>query len=656
MIKRVIWILLVVLSWGCNSDDETPVDTFILQSVRIGSVDLQINNLVVDIPIEGPILLRFNQPVDQSSVQTAISLNDEDKNPVPYTPSYLDSDQTISLGFTTDLDFNTVYTLEVSDLRSINGQSISSGDYSFQTAVEIFSSLSITVEGDDLLGNATVQDIITDPLIVINFAEPIAADQQFEDLITLENTRLIPANLDFTLDPSGTSLSFSPGSPLDYIAKYNLTISDQLSNESGGQYVGSSHQFYTQIDSAFKFPEISTDELLTKVQQQTFKYFWDFAHPVSGLARERNTSGDLVTSGGSGFGLMAIIVGIERDFITRAEGVERINTIVDFLEGAQRFHGVWSHWLNGNDGTVIPFSEFDDGGDLVETSYLVQGLLTVRQYLNPTDVEESLLIDKINALWEDVEWDWYTQGDQNQLYWHYSNNFQWRINLPIRGYNEALITYVLAAASPTHAIGPEVYHQGWADNGNIENGEEYFGYTLPLGQPLGGPLFFAHYTFLGLDPRNLQDDYGEYWTQNVNHSLINYQYCQENSGDFVGYGAGGWGLTASDNHIGYNAHSPTNDLGVITPTAALSSIPYTPDQSIEALNHFYYLIGDKLWGEYGFFDAYNFTEEWVADSYLAIDQGPIILMIENYRTGLLWDLFMSAPEVQDGLDKLNFTY
>ncbi len=169
-------------------------------------------------------------------------------------------------------------------------------------------------------------------------------------------------------------------------------------------------------------------------------------------------------------------------------------------------------------------------------------------------------------------------------------------------------------------------------------------------------LYFTHYSFLGLDPRNLQDDLANYWEQNVNHTLINRAYCIDNPKNFIGYCDDSWGLTASDNPWGYNAHSPTNDLGVVTPTAAISSIPYTPVESMNAIRHFYYILGDKLWGDYGFYDAFNITEGWWANSYIAIDQGPIICMIENYRTNLLWDLFMSCPEVRNGLDKLGFIY
>ena len=402
--------------------------------------------------------------------------------------------------------------------------------------------------------------------------------------------------------------------------------------------------------------QLTDEKLLDLVQHQSFKYFYDFAHPASGMALERNTSGDIVTSGGSGFGLMALIVGMERGFITRQEGLEQLERMVTFLETCDRYHGVWPHWLNGGSGEVVPFSPKDNGADLVETAFLVQGLITVRQYLNDALAGEKELKERINTLWEEVEWDWFTRGGQEVLYWHWSPEFDWEMNHAIRGHNETLITYVLAASSPTHSIDSTVYHAGYARNGEIVNGNDYYGIKLPLGEELGGPLFFSHYSFLGLDPQNLEDQYANYWEQNVNHSLINRQYCIENPNNFEGYGADCWGLTASDDHQFYGAHSPTNDLGVITPTAAVSSIPYTPEHSLQAIRHFYYGLGDRLWGDYGFYDAFNQSEKWWADSYLAIDQGPIVIMIENYRTGLLWDLFMSAPEVGEGLQKLGFSF
>ena len=402
--------------------------------------------------------------------------------------------------------------------------------------------------------------------------------------------------------------------------------------------------------------QLTDEKLMDLVQHQTFKYFYDFGHPASGMARERNSSLDTVTTGGTGFGLMTLLVGMDRGFITRQEGIDRIEKIVDFLEHADRFHGAWPHWLSGSTGKVIPFSEKDNGADLVETAYLIQGLLSVREYLRDSSAKEVELKERINTLWQEVEWSWFTRGGEEVLYWHWSPEYEWDMNHPIRGYDETLITYVLAASSPTYAIDSTVYYEGYARNGEIINGNEYYGIRLPLGTELGGPLFFAHYSFLGLDPRNLQDRYANYWEQNVNHTLINRQYCIDNPKNFEGYSAHCWGLTASDNQDFYGAHSPTNDLGVITPTAAISSMPYTPEYSQQAMRYFFYELGDKLWGVYGFHDAFNMTEKWWADSYLAIDQGPIVIMIENYRTGLLWELFMSAPEVRQGLQKLGFSF
>lgn len=453
-----------------------------------------------------------------------------------------------------------------------------------------------------------------------------------------------------------SSLLIQPASPLLSISRYNFSISTSLKSTSGASLLsGNNFTFVTKIDSAAKFPTLTDEELLTKVQQQTFKYFWDFAHPVSGLARERNTSGDVVTSGGSGFGIMAIVTAIHRGFITRAEGLARLQTIVSFLKDkAQTFHGAYPHWLNGATGTVVPFSANDNGADLVETSFLMQGLLTARQFFSSADAVETGLRNDINTIWNRVEWNWFTKGGESVLYWHWSPSVNWAMNMQIKGWNEALITYVMAASSTTHPITKAVYDNGWASNGNMRNGAAHYGITLPLGPAFGGPLFFAHYSFLGINPRNLTDAYANYEVQNRNHSLINYNYSKTNPKGYFGYSDSVWGLTASDIKNGYTASSPTNDVGVIAPTAALSSFPYTPAESMKTLKFFYYTLGDKIWKEYGFVDAFSLKEPWFANSFLAIDQGPIIIMIENHRSGLLWDLFMSAPEVKVGMRSLGF--
>lgn len=408
---------------------------------------------------------------------------------------------------------------------------------------------------------------------------------------------------------------------------------------------------------------LSDGALLDLVQRQTLAYFWDFAHPDSGMARERSNPvpqygydyRETVTSGGTGFGLMALLVGVERGFLARSDVLDRIEAIVTFLGKAETHHGVFPHFLHGETGATIPFSPQDDGGDLVETAFLMVGLLCVRQYFAGSSAQEVGLRGAINRLWQAVEWNWYTQGGRDVLYWHWSPRHGWAMNHAITGWNECLITYVLAAASPDRAIAPAAYHEGWTDSVVFRNGETYHGIELPLGPPGGGPLFFSHYSFLGLDPRGLRDRYADYWAQNLAHTRINRAHCMANPGGFAGYGPNCWGLTACDGDAGYGAFHPENDRGVIAPTAALSAMPYTPAESMAALRHFYQYLGTDLWRRHGFADSFNRSQQWVADSNLAIDQGPIVVMIENHRSGLLWDLFMSCEEVRSGLARLGFT-
>jgi hypothetical protein len=404
---------------------------------------------------------------------------------------------------------------------------------------------------------------------------------------------------------------------------------------------------------------MNDEELLTMLQEATFRYFWDYAHPVSGLARERLGSGNTVTSGGSGFGIMAILVGVERGFITRDEGVERLLKILNFLnDNADRFHGAFSHWLNGATGAVIPFSPNDNGGDLVETSFMIQGLLTARQYFNLENEDENQIRNIITNIWETVEWSWYKRFPNNPwLYWHWSPNYGWVKNHFLWGYNEVMITYLLAIASPTYSVSHNLYYTGWAHINyppSYENGNSFYDIPLFVGSDYGGPLFFAHYSYLGFDPRNKREKYANYFDQNRNHALINRAYCIDNPNGFQGYDENTWGLTACDGPFGYNAFSPTNDNGTIAPTAALSSFPYTPEESMAAFKNLYTNYGKNLWDMFGFKDAFNLTQNWFADSYIAIDQGPIIVMVENYRSGLLWENFMANPEIQPMLDSIGF--
>lgn len=495
------------------------------------------------------------------------------------------------------------------------------------------------------------------PNILLTFTTSLNAGSLSNSIQLIGSSGVvIPINT--SLQNNDSAVLIQPVNNINPITLYTLNVSTALQSKAGGNLQSAiAIKLTTSIDSTDKFPQISDTALLTLIQQQTFKYFWDFGHPVSGMARERNTSGDVVTTGGTGFGIMSILVGINRGFISRTDGLNRINTIVNFLtNNCTRYHGAFSHWINGTTGATVPFSTQDNGADLVETSFLMQGLLCARQYFNGTAAAEVTLRNNINALWNGVEWTWFTQNNQQVLYWHWSPNYYWAINMPIKGWDEALITYVLAASSTTYPINQSVYSNGWASNGGMKNGNTYYGNVLPLGPTLGGPFFFAHYSFLGINPNGLSDAYANYLTQNTAHAKINYAYCVANPGGYNGYSSACWGLTASDDNIsGYSAHSPTNDLGVISPTAAIASLPYTPTESMNAIRFFYYKLGDKIWGQYGFTDAFNLTNIWFATSYLAIDQGPEIVMIENYRSGLLWNLFTSCPEVQQGMRNLGFT-
>lgn len=399
-------------------------------------------------------------------------------------------------------------------------------------------------------------------------------------------------------------------------------------------------------------PAWTDGKLLEAVQRGCFRYFWDHGHPVSHLSRDRSTR-DVVTIGGTGMGLMCMIAAAENGWKPRAAIAERIGIMLQALEAAEHHHGVWGHFIEGASGHILPFSDKDDGADLVETAFLAMALLCLRQYFTKRSRRETEIRNRADRLWRRIDWTAHLRDGHEALFWHWSPRHGFAMNMPIVGWNECLIVYVLAAASPTHRVPLGAYHNGWTSGRDFINGKRFHGIDLPLGPTSGGPLFFSHYSFLGLDPRGLSDRYADYWTQNLHHTLINRAHCIANPKGYVGYGENCWGLTASDSTVGYAAHAPDNDLGVIAPTAALSAMPYTPERSLATLRHLLE-AHPKLWGPWGFRDAFCPDGSWMADTVLAIDQGPIIAMIENHRSGLLWSLFMSAPEIRPALDDLGF--
>jgi hypothetical protein len=446
-------------------------------------------------------------------------------------------------------------------------------------------------------------------------------------------------------------------------AYYKVAASDRLYRESS-----------LSAETSASTRQLTDDELLTMLQEACFRYYWEGAHPDAGMALE-NIPGDdrIVAAGASGFGIMALVAGVDRGFITREQGLQRLTKIVTFLERAPRYHGAWSHFMNGTTAESMPvFGVFDDGGDLVETAFLIEGLLAARQYFHSATEAERNLYTRITRLWETVEWDWYRrEPDMDALFWHWSANWAAHINHRLTGFNEVMIVYLLAIASPTHPVPSDLYYSGWAgqseaavnyrrgwgsttDGDHYANGHTYYGTKLDVGVGRGGPLFFTHYSFLGFDPHALTDRYTNYFENSRNLARINLAYSIENPGRHKGYGPDAWGLTASDGPRGYAAQAPElkDDQGNITPTGALSSFPYTPEASMAAFKHYYRDLGDRVWGVYGPRDAFNPDHDWVSPIFMGLNQAPITVMIENERTGLLWKLFMSNPEIKPMLDRI----
>jgi len=399
---------------------------------------------------------------------------------------------------------------------------------------------------------------------------------------------------------------------------------------------------------------MSDEELLTMVQEASFQYYWAGAEPHSGMGRE-STPGDpdLIAVGGSGFGIMALVVGAERGFAPREEVVDRLLHIANFLAHADRFHGAWPHFLNGRTGHIsLAFGLYDDGADIVETSFLMEGLLSARGYFTRDTPKERQLRDEITSLWRGVEWDWFNATPKHDaLYWHWSPDFGFYIANRVGGWNETLMPYLLGIASPAHPIPGSLYYTGWAQDGNpsrkYATSTDIYGIHLSVADPNGttGPLFFTHYSFMGFDP-HVSDKFADYFVNNRNMSLIQQKYAIENPHHYVGYGADGWGMSAVTGPHGYRAyHPPSTDDGTLAPTAAMGAYAYVPEASLLALKHFYRDLGSQLWDVYGFRNAFNQTEDWYSPDELALNQAPQTVMIENGRTGLIWKSFMSNPEI-----------
>jgi hypothetical protein len=430
--------------------------------------------------------------------------------------------------------------------------------------------------------------------------------------------------------------------------KYYYRVRSVRTNGAQNGWVGSA---WSQIMEASPQP-LEPDSLLTEIQEASFRYFYDYAHPVSGMARVSLVrSGDLCEVGGTGWALFNLGVGVERGFITREQGRAQTFKILRFLmEKADTFHGAFPHWINGSTGRTIPFNRMDDGADLVETAFLMEGVLFAREYFSDNSAEETEIRSRANQLWRTVEWNWFAREKDGRLslFWHWSPDYEWKKDHTISGFNECQMAYILALASPTHPVSANCYWQGWISP-KYSTVRTNFGIVMELGHDLGPPLFWTHYSYLGLDPRQITFHGRTYFEHFQGFCRIQMLYALSKSNQFQGYGPL-WGLTACRGPKGYHAFAPgPRDDGTIAPTAAISSMPYVPAESRACLMELYQNHGKQLWGPFGFYDSFNLSLHWVTTDYLGNDVGPIVPMIENYRTGLCWRRFMKAPEIKSVL-------
>ena len=420
---------------------------------------------------------------------------------------------------------------------------------------------------------------------------------------------------------------------------------------------------------------------LDQLQRDTFKFFWETTPAGTGLTPDRAPGANTSSVAAVGFALTSYLVGVERGYVTRAEAATRTLRTLETLwrapqgpaaEGVAGYNGLFYHFLDGHDGVRSDQSELST----VDTALLMAGVLSAQAYFDKDDETERSIRLLADQLYRRVDWAWASSPRHKPLLslgWSPEQGF---IDYDWRGYNEGMLLYILALGSPTHPIDPQAWEE-WTRSYRWESA-----YGPP--HVTFGPMFGHQYSHVWVDFRGIQDGYmrskgSDYFTNSVRATHANRAYCIANPGGWKGYGELVWGLTASDGPLGaddaHGAATPfhaywargagpnASDDGTIAPTAAGGSVPFAPEVAIPTLMHFRDRFGDRLYGQYGFKDAFNLSYPgksgeptgWFADQYLAIDQGPILLMIENYRTGFVWELLKKSAYVSAGLRKAGFT-
>lgn len=401
----------------------------------------------------------------------------------------------------------------------------------------------------------------------------------------------------------------------------------------------------------------SDDEFLDYVQQTSFDYFWYLANPTNGMVADRSTPTSPCSIAAVGFGLTCIGIGIDHGWISRTQGVARVLTTLNtFLNGPQGtnasgtigYKGWFYHFLDMNTALRSPASELSS----IDTALLLAGILHAKQYFDGTNTDEISIRTKADAIFNRVDWNWMAQGTNViSMGWFPSGSF---IANNWIGYNEGMILYILGLGAATNPLPASAWSRwtsgyAWATN----YGQAFV--TFP-------PLFGHQYSHCWIDFRHNADAYmnsknSTYFQNSRRATLAQRSYCIANPLNRVGYSSNVWGLTACDGPSGYGTHGAPpaeNDDGTIAPTAAGGSMAFAPEYALPALRHFYTQFRFRIWTAYGFRDAFNLGAQWYASDTLGIDQGPIVVMIENYRTQRVWRRFMQNEEVQRGLQRAGF--
>ncbi|RCR71009.1 Tat pathway signal protein [Larkinella punicea] len=414
----------------------------------------------------------------------------------------------------------------------------------------------------------------------------------------------------------------------------------------------------------------SSKRFLDSLQRETFLYFWELGDNPNGLIPDRYPSPSFASIAATGFGLTAYLVGVERGYVSRHQAAERTLRTLRFFNNAPQstnektatgYRGFFYHFLDMKTGLRFKQVELSS----IDTALLLAGMLSSQTYFNKNNVVEKEIRMLVDRIYRRVDWTWMqARKPLVSMGWHPESGF---IQSDWKGYNEAMILYVLALASPTYPIGPEAW-TAWTATYEWKEFKDYAHINFE-------PLFGHQYSHIWIDFRSIKDSYMrqrgiDYFENSHRATLANRAYCIENPGGFVGYETDLWGLTASDGpkdtlingrqFFSYRARGAAAtqivDDGTIAPTAAGGSMPFTPEESIRALQLMKYRYGKKIYGSYGFKDAYNlsYPGQWFDKDYLGIDSGPILLMTENYRTNQIWNLMMRNTIIRRGLLRAGF--